>query len=243
MTRFTANAATIALLPVLVAQGLRVRRTTLRLPGASGPVTGVAAGDGPVFRLLVLGESTVDGVGAESHEEALTGSVARALARRSGREVAWQAVGRTGANARVVHDELLAFTEAADFVVIALGVNDTIELHSAPRFRRDLLRLIVALRRRLGPIPVLLAGVPPMGSFPTLPQPLRAVFGLRAAALDFAAASLTALPGVTHASIPVALFDEDTFAADGFHPGPAGYRVWGEQVAEILAERSPSAVV
>jgi lysophospholipase L1-like esterase len=238
MSRLIANAATLALLPVLAVQGLHVRRSTPRLPGASGPVTGVVAGHGPVFRLLVLGESTVDGVGAQSHEEALTGSVAHALARRTGREVVWQAVGKTGANAAAVRDELLGRTESADVVVIALGVNDTIELHSAPRFRRDLLRLIVALRRRLGPVPVLLTGVPPMGHFPTLPQPLRAVFGLRSAALDTAAASLAALPEVTHVPMSVTLFDEDTFATDGFHPGPAGYRVWGEQLAEILAARS-----
>ena len=190
----------------------------------------------PTLRLLVLGESTVDGVGAVSQDEALTGQLAHALARRTGHEVTWQAVGKTGANARVVYDELLALARPADLVVIALGVNDTIELHSAARFRRDLLRLTVALRRRLGRVPVLLAGVPPMDRFPTLPQPLRAVFGLRSAALDAAAASLAALPGVGHVPMPAAMLDPDIFAADRFHPGPAGYHIWGEQLAAIGVE-------
>jgi lysophospholipase L1-like esterase len=75
-----------------------------------------------------------------------------------------------------------------------------------------------------------------MDRFPALPQPLRAVFGLRSAALDAAAASLAALPGVGHVPMPAALLDPDIFAADRFHPGPAGYHIWGEQLAAIGAE-------
>ena len=67
--------------PLLVAQALYVRRTTPRLPGASGPTEGLVPGAGTPWRLAVLGESTVDGVGAASHEEALTGRLAQALAR------------------------------------------------------------------------------------------------------------------------------------------------------------------
>ncbi|WP_344428318.1 SGNH/GDSL hydrolase family protein [Amycolatopsis minnesotensis] len=220
--------ATVALAPMLLAQGLRVRRTTPRLPGADGPVTG---GDGGGLALLAIGESTVDGVGAPDHERALTGSVAAALAARTGRPVRWQALGRTGANARVVHAELLPRVARADLVVIALGVNDTTELRSGAAFRRDLLRLVTGVRRRLGPVPVVLAGVPPMGRFPALPQPLRAVLGLRSGVLASAAAELSAVPGVRYVPMPAAMLDPATFAADGFHPGPAAYRIWGDQLA------------
>ncbi|WP_370945307.1 SGNH/GDSL hydrolase family protein [Amycolatopsis sp. cg5] len=224
---------TVALAPVLLAQALHVRRVTPRLPGASGPVTGSVPGGDPL-RLLVLGESTVDGVGAATHEEALTGQFAAALAERTGRGVRWQAVGRTGANARVVLEELLPSAEPADLVVIALGVNDTIELHSAARYRRDLLRLVIAVRRELGQVPVLLAGVPPMDKFPVLPQPLRAVLGARSAALDAAAVRLTRVPGVDHARMPSEILEDDLFAEDGFHPGPTGYRHWAAQLAETV---------
>ncbi|GAB3584206.1 SGNH/GDSL hydrolase family protein [Amycolatopsis endophytica] len=191
------------------------------------------AGPGPL-RLLVIGESTVDGVGAETHEEALTGQLASALARRWGRGIDWRVAGRTGANARTVAAELLAEAcrEPADLVVVALGVNDTIEMRSANRYRRDLLALVVAVRRALGPVPVLLAGVPPLGAFPSLPQPLRLVLGLRGAALDASAAALAALPGVTYCAVPREVVNPDLFAADGFHPGPAGYRRWAEKLAE-----------
>jgi len=226
---------TVALAPLLAVQGVRVRRSTPRLPGACGPLTGSVPGPRPLC-LLALGESTVDGVGARTHEEALTGQLASALARRWGRGVDWRVAARTGANARTVTAELLtdACREPADLVVVALGVNDTIELNSARRYRRDLLALVVAVRRALGPVPVVLAGVPPLGAFPTLPQPLRLVLGLRGAALDAAAATLAALPGVTHCPVPRAVVQPDLFAPDGFHPGPAGYHLWAEKLAEAV---------
>ncbi|WP_414936231.1 SGNH/GDSL hydrolase family protein [Amycolatopsis sp. cmx-11-51] len=223
---------TVMLAPILFAQAVRVRRTTPRLPGATGPASGLVRGEGRPLRLAVLGESTVDGVGAATHAEALTGRLADELA-RDGRAVAWQAVGRTGANARVVREDLLPLLEPADLVVIALGVNDTIELHSAARYRRDLLDLLVALRRRAGSVPVVLAGVPPMGRFPGLPRPLRDVLGARSGALDAAAAGLGLLPGVVHVPMPAAMLDPATFAEDRFHPGPEGYRRWAEQLADV----------
>lgn len=226
-------ASTLLLAPVLLVQAIRVRRTTPRLPGASGPVDGLIMGKGLTVRLAVLGESTVDGVGARTHDEALTGRLAQILA-ASGSQIAWQAVGRTGANARTVCAELVPSIRPADLVVIALGVNDTIELHSAGRYRRDLLALVVAVRRRLGSVPVVLAGVPPMARFPALPHLLRDFLGARSAALDAAAAHVAELPGVMHVPMPASLLDPATFAQDHFHPGPVGYLRWAEQLAEVI---------
>ncbi|MFC4085203.1 SGNH/GDSL hydrolase family protein [Amycolatopsis samaneae] len=220
------------LAPVLAAQAVRVRRSTPRLPGAAGPTCGVVPGESAVLRLAVVGESTVAGVGASGHEEALTGRLAWVLA-SSGRAVAWQAVGRTGANARVVREELVPLVRPADVAVVVLGVNDTIELHSAARYRRDLLSVIVVLRRRIGRIPVVLAGVPPMESFPSLPVPLRSVLARRAEVLGAAAAELAVLPAVEYVPMSSDLLGPDLFAADGFHPGPAGYRRWAEQLGEV----------
>jgi lysophospholipase L1-like esterase len=215
---------------VILAQAVHVKRKTPRLPGAAGPTEGLVPGDGEPFRLAVLGESTVDGVGAADHEEALTGCLAREIA-REGRAVRWQAVGRTGANARTVRAELVPLVRPADLVVVALGVNDTIELRTAAGYRRDLLELVIELRRRLGPVDVLLAGVPPMSRFPALPRPLRDVLAVRSTALDAAAASLAKISGVRHLPMDPALLDPAAFASDRFHPGPAGYARWAQTLA------------
>ncbi|MBB4686876.1 SGNH/GDSL hydrolase family protein [Amycolatopsis jiangsuensis] len=227
----------VLLAPVLVVQAVRVRRATPRLPGAAGPAKG-AVGAGHPLRIAVLGESTVDGVGAPTHAEALTGQLAGLLA-EAGREVRWQAVGRTGATARNVLHELVPRLQPADVLVVVLGVNDTLALHSAARFRRELLEVVVAARRRLGDVPVMLAGVPPLGSFPALPRPLQDVLGARASALDRAVRALDRLPAVTYTPFAEDLLSPELFAVDGFHPGPAGYREW----ARVLAEGLPAVTV
>jgi lysophospholipase L1-like esterase len=235
-----ASTLSIALLaPVLVAQGRRVRRTTPRLPEAPGPTTGEIGGGGAPVRLLVLGESTAAGVGAANHQEGLAGQVARSLAAATGRPVRWRVLGRNGATAATTRASLLAPAAdvAADIVVVALGVNDTLRLHAPARWTADLRRLMDGVRARCGPVPVVLAAVPPMGRFPGLPQPLRGVMGLRATVLDRAAARLAGeMEAVHHVPVPlppaeVARF----FCADRFHPSPHGYAQWGAALGRAAA--------
>ncbi len=94
-----AAAASLALAPLLLAQGLLTQRRVPRLPGAAGPAFGRVEGREPMLRLLALGESTVAGVGAPTHAEALAGQLAQALAAHGGRAVGWRAAGQIGATA------------------------------------------------------------------------------------------------------------------------------------------------
>ncbi|TGA92727.1 hypothetical protein [Streptomyces sp. MZ04] len=45
---------------------------------------------GPPLRLAVIGDSLAAGVGAASHEEALSGQLARTLTAMTGRAVSWR---------------------------------------------------------------------------------------------------------------------------------------------------------
>src|SRR5690554_1824475 len=78
--------------PVLLPQALYARRATLRLPIARGAREGLAGvgQTGRELRLLVLGESTVMGVGVERMEEGLAAQLARCLEERFSRTVRWQ---------------------------------------------------------------------------------------------------------------------------------------------------------
>jgi lysophospholipase L1-like esterase len=222
------------LLPILWLQGRYVRKHTPRLPQAAGPCVGTIQGAGVPLRLLVIGESTVAGVGAPDHANALTGQTAAAIGRLTGRTVLWRAVGRIGATAHVARTRLVPEIPQApvDVIVLALGVNDVLRFHGPGRWTHDLTELIADLRSRVGAAPVVLASVPPMGQFPAFPQPLRGLLGLRAAALDRAARrSVLTLVGVAHS--PMRL-DVGTalFGSDRFHPSVSGYREWGSQIAE-----------
>ena len=239
LLRLAATMSVGVLAPVLVAQGRRVRRTTPRLHEAAGSDMGVLPGCGRTLYLLVLGESTAAGVGAADHREGLAGQVAAGLGAATGRPVRWRVAARNGATAAITHHELLEPGShfEADVAVIALGVNDTLRLHSPRRWTRDLRELIEYLRLRCGPAPVVLAAVPPMGRFPGLPQPLRGVLGLRAAVLDRAAARLAGQMDAVH-HVPLALAPgtvEHFFCADRFHPSPQGYATWGAELGRAAA--------
>lgn len=68
--------AALALAPVLIAQGLQVRRVTPRLPEPPGPRSGTAGG-GPPLRLLIAGDSAaaviarLEAAAAEPYDVAL----------------------------------------------------------------------------------------------------------------------------------------------------------------------------
>ena len=238
----------VPLAPILWLQGRHVRRRTPRLPGAAGPTVGTIAGEGVPLRLLVVGESTVAGVGAPDHAHALTGQIAAALAARTGRTVHWHAAGQIGATAHAARTRLVPEVPAApmDVIVLALGVNDVLRFQASTRWIRDLTQLIADLRRRVGAAPVVLASVPPMGRFPGLPQPLRGVLGLRAAALDLAARRC--VPTLTRVAHSPAHLDPagGMFCTDRFHPSINGYRRWGSQIADsvlALLSVTPSSTV
>ncbi|MFI6323894.1 SGNH/GDSL hydrolase family protein [Nonomuraea sp. NPDC050556] len=214
--------AALPLAPVLAVQALRVRRSTPRLPEAAGSRRGVTQGDGEPYRLGVLGESTAAGVGAATQDDALAGHLARELAQRLKRPVEWQVAARTGARARRVADELVALLDPADLVVVALGVNDLLELTRLRVFESDLTEVLKKIPAKR----VLVAGMPPVGEFPSLPRPLRTVMGRRAAALDQV---IRKVAGDRYT--PMETPEPDMFAEDGFHPSSKGYARWAEGLA------------
>jgi len=236
------------LLPVLLAQGYWIRKRTPRLPDAGGPLEGTIAGEGEPIKVIAVGESTVAGIGAATHETALTGQLAQALNRRSNRTVNWLVVARSGINARKSVAELVPGLAGrhADVVLIALGVNDSIEFHSARRWASDIERLIEAVRSEVGDALVLLAGVPPLHYFPALPQPLSFVLGARSASLGAASVRIAnKMKRVVYVPFQIAKGDSrQLFCSDGFHPSELGYSLWAEQLAAAkLLELLPAEIL
>ncbi|MEP6569572.1 MAG: SGNH/GDSL hydrolase family protein [Acidobacteriota bacterium] len=241
MNRHLATTLTPPLLPLLLLQGYWLRRTTPRLPDAAGPLQGNIPGAGEPLRLIALGESTVAGVGARTHETGLAGQLGLALSQYAGRSVEWAVVARSGINARQCRTELVPrlADQRADVVMIALGVNDAIEFHTARRWAMDMKGLIEDVRSQVGDPLVLLSGVPPLNQFPALPQPLSFVLGARSAALERASLKMVKkLKRVVY--VPFRIEREnagDLFCADGFHPSEFGYSEWAEQLAAAFVRR------
>jgi lysophospholipase L1-like esterase len=225
-------AAKILLGPLLLWQGRRVRATALRLPEAAGPREQPGQG----LRLLIVGDSSAAGVGASHQAEALAGQLAQALAARLGQPVGWQLIAASGHRSEQALAQLEASTLApADLLVTALGVNDVVDQVDPRQALAALDRITALARERAGVRLALHCGAPPMQAFPLLPQPLRWFFGRQAAQFnDALGAALAQQPSRRLVLLPEAMRRDAAalMAEDGFHPGPEGYRLWAEALAD-----------
>ena len=237
--RFTL--ATIALAPLLLWQGRRVRREALRLPEAAGARAGIE-GEGPPLRLLVLGDSSAAGVGVADQAHALAGGLVALLSPRH--RVHWRL--EAGSGDRLA--DLLARLEAIareqfDAVVVAIGVNDATARTGTAAWRAGLRRLLSGIGTRFGEPTVIVCAIPPMQVFPALPRPLANWLGIAASRLNQASGEV--LADDSRAYFLRFDFDPDPrwMCEDGFHPSAAGYRRWAEAVANALREHSIAARV
>jgi lysophospholipase L1-like esterase len=235
--------AAMALSPLLVQQARRVRQRTPRLPEASGDRTGIELTPYPtnLLRLLVVGESTAAGVGVTDLRDALPCQLAVALAARRECNVAWSMSARTGATASFAARELApAAPIAQDIAVVMVGVNDALKFTSRRTWRARIDQLIDELEKHVRPGgQVVLAGLPDLGRFGTFPQPLRAVLGWQARALDRDLKTIAKRSaGVIYLAMPPVSWPE-LFAEDRFHPNAAAYRVLAAYFAEAIATTKP----
>jgi lysophospholipase L1-like esterase len=162
---------TLPLLPILYRQAIRVKESVPVLPEAESPAGEVAVADTPPFRLLLIGESTLAGVGVKTHDEGFAGTLARAIGHGTGKRVKWRVYARSGYTASKKLERLLPKIEEeqADLIVIGTGGNDAFKLSTPWGFRKAAGKIIDELRARFPKPPLPLPICPPFGNF----RPLR----------------------------------------------------------------------
>ncbi len=204
----------VVLGPVVLPQARRAKRAIPRLPDAAAPWHGALPGDDPIS-ILVLGDSTAAGVGAETQDDALPGNLARVLSAECERGVSCRATGENGAT-------------AGDIVFVTIGANDALGLRSRGAFRRDFRTILRRLRSVSPKALILVSSLPGFGQFEALPNPLRWALGLHGRNLESAARTVVGRePGVIM-SPPAPPYTPGFFASDRFHPSASGYRDWVE---------------
>ena len=191
------------------------------------------------MRLHAVGDSIIAGVGASDFSKALIGRTAEVLSSRLERTVDWSARGRIGAQSADLLTDLIGRMEPgpADVVLVSVGVNDVTGLRTTTAWIRNLTSIIERLREHSPDAVIAFAGLPPLSVFPLLPQPLRAVIGLRGRTFDQAVRDVVARHGrVVHVPIDLKISPEK-FAADGFHPSEESYVDFAVAVADaVIAE-------
>ena len=232
------------LAPVLIAQAKRLRKFALELPEPTGQRHGVAASTNAdstsrPLSLLITGDSSAAGVGAETQDNALASQLAAALAQRIQRAVHWHLIAQTGLTSIGLLNLLRGQTLVAfDIAVVIVGVNDI--THNVPigHALRARSRIVRMLRAGAGVQHILFPGLPAVERFPLLPQPLAWYGGAQARrnndlqarwaghARRSAFVSHVPMDGFTHPKL---------MAEDGFHPSPMLYAMVAAHFAEHVA--------
>lgn len=239
---------TLPLLPLLYYQGKQVKAKVPQLPEAAGPAGRSGDASGPPLRLLVLGESTMAGVGVDTHAEGFAGILSDELAERLGAEVCWRVYARSGYTAQQVRERLVPQIEpaAADLIVVGLGANDAFALNSPRKWRRDVVALIDALQAKCPAATIAFVNMPPIKAFPAFPALLKHVVGNLVELLGAELKALVAGRAEVYFYDRVLSLQDwrerrqvmappEAFFSDGVHPSRLTYRLWARDVADFLS--------
>lgn len=226
-----AAAVVLPISPFLFLQGKYTRRKVGLLPDAGGEKSGIAGnGQDYAAKLLVIGESTVAGLGARTHREALTGQFAERLSRRIGGAVEWTVIGKNGVTARRTIDELVPQMPEIEFDYILLGIggNDVMKLSSPKKWRRDMIELLGILRNKNPRAPIFISNCPMIVYSPVIPHPIKFLLWELSKMHDANIREFSAgMDRVHYYPQPVDV-EVEGFFADGIHPSEQGYSDWAE---------------
>lgn len=229
--------------PFLYLQGQYTRWKVGRLPDAEGETSGKISGNDEAIKLLAIGESTVAGIGAKTHKDALTGQFAKHLNLKTGKTIEWQAVGHSGITIKRTLSELVPKIPEIEFdlIVVALGGNDVFTLNSPQNFRRDMSELLKILRQKNPTSEIFLANVPMVRDFLALSHPLKYVLTQLAKLHHFNAIDLVSNLENVYYFDDVGRVTEEFFS-DGIHPSAVGYSQWSEAMVDSFLRKTSETV-
>jgi lysophospholipase L1-like esterase len=180
----------------------------------------------PDKRVLIVGDSTAVGTGADTPAQSLAGLIGQQHPR-------WQIdnLGSNGAKFSDVPEQLQRASDGYDLVLVLAGGNDVIRF--TPLFRlREPLHKTVALAAQKGRHVVLMP-CGNVGHAPFFAPPLTWAFSRRSERLHGLVQEVAASEGATYVRLlrprdqdPFVIHSDTLHATDGLHPSSAGYAEW-----------------
>jgi lysophospholipase L1-like esterase len=226
------------LVPIAIFQAMGVRRRTPRLQPPPGRTTGAAGRAGePRFRILVLGDSSAAGVGADHMNDTLAPKLARRLADHFETGATWRTAGANSATTEELRDFIAPNIVAEPYthIVILAGTNDMKNFLPRRRFDDGFGGLLFALHAKWPDATLIWSPIIDMGDVPALPRALRRILNLRVAMLNELGRQLCR-ERFAIAAPQLATHDLEGFAVDGFHASAKGYSYWADLVAGVVIE-------
>lgn len=224
----------VAAAGIVAAEVIAARRGALILesPAYPGPLE-LGKRERPRIHLVVLGDSTAVGVGAERIQETYPWRIAGFLADQF--RVRLDVIGRSGARMFDLANEFVpkALALDPDLVLIGIGANDVVHGTSMRTVARLLDRAIKTLR---GHGCHILVALGPRFDPPLLGRFLKRIIKARARTLNRTLTQVAGRNNVTIVDMPGGLGTsfadepERYYCSDRYHPSAEGYALWAEVV-------------
>lgn len=184
------------------------------------------------LRIAWLGDSLATGLGCDHVADTPAHLVARMLEHPV--DVRMLAVPGSRA-CHVLDEQLPRLRGDEDLLVVCVGANDVASATSRALYAEQLDAVLAATAGT----PTVLLSLPDMAMADRMAEPLRSLAGARARWFDAARRRVAARHAHVHsvdiASRPATVSRHEgrrMLCADRFHPGPEGYRVWAERIAD-----------
>lgn len=237
----------LPIVPVLYLQGKQVRKKVPDLPEASG-VAGVSPeGIKGTFKVLLIGESTMAGVGVATNEEGFAGSLAGALHTKLAKTVHWEVYAKSGYAAQRILEEILPTitTNKADLIVLGMGANDTLEINTPYTWGKYVRAILYTLQKQFPNTPIAFANMPPVNNFEALTPLLQVTLGNLSFLLKEELELIVSEFSNVHfdnrlLEIENWITESDAnkpipnLFSDGVHPSKYSYQLWAIHFADFL---------
>ena len=237
--------AALPFIPYLIFQGYYIRK---KVPDLSAPTdtTGQAGTQLNELKLLCIGESTIAGIGVNSHQEGIAGQLADFLNKHLNRKVIWSVFAKSGLTTQGVLEKIKTepIKATPDIIVIGIGANDGFRLHSPNLFIKNVQSIIECLQNKFPEKPIVFANMPPISIFPAFPFLVKYFVANTVGIYRQELIKLVRQYNnvyFDHEKIEDQNWDIEErpmtdFFSDGVHPSKLTYGLWAKNVGEFILE-------
>lgn len=232
-------------MPLLYHQAKHIKNT---MPDLEAPTDNIQS-DGPnSFHVLSIGESSIASIGANTQQNGITGYLTKQIRSAKKLKCSYEVIAKSGFTAAKVKEVLLPKISSAqaNLVIIGLGANDSFQLSSPNKWRKNVREILDHLQHKFGTVPIVFINMPPIVEFPIFTPMLKYYIHRQISILKkeleqlttplenvhFMKNELSILGFIRKYNLPNTNIDD--FYSDGVHPSELTYKHWASEVFEYI---------